>query len=543
MRLIDFLQRETADRWTAVIVLTAISGVANGAILGLINAGATAASSESLSLQLLLLYMSAIGIFMVAKRRALETTMVRVERMVRRLRVRIVDKIRDSELPFVETLGRGYLYTTVGQDANIISQSAFMVTNAAQEAIMLSFALMYVAWLSIVAFLVIVVSISIAVVYYQSHRRTFNEDMRELTVKDAAFVDALGHIVDGFKESKLNRRKNDALFAAFETVTDDTEALKVRMAVRWVLEVMFAQVFFYVLIGVVIFLLPRILPNFSRDVQKMTTAVLFIIAPLEMIVNSMPMFTRANVALDNMYMLEKSLDEHLSSGDVTRVPSGPIGEWETVSLQHAVYSYREVESGGTFTIGPLDLTLRRGEMLFIVGGNGSGKSTLLKVLTGLYPLTSGKLRVDKRQIRWRDIAAYRENIGAIFTDFHLFDRLYGLEDVDERRVRELLREMELDAKTGFVNGRFTNLNLSTGQRKRLALIIALLENRSIYVFDEWAADQDVHFREYFYKSILKRLRAEGKTLIVVTHDDRYWAEADRLVKMETGRIVSDEVTA
>jgi putative ATP-binding cassette transporter len=541
MRLIEFVKRETDQPWTSVIVTTVVSGVANGCVLGLINAGATAATEESVSLRLLLLYMLAIAIFMIAKKYALERTVVRVERMVRRLRERLVDRIRHAELPLIETLGRGQLYTTVGQDANIISQSAFMVTNAAQEAIMLLFAFLYVAYLSPLALLIVVASVVVGILYYYFHRRTLSADMRRLTEKDAEFVDSLAHIVDGFKEAKLNRKKNDALFATFTSVADDSERLKIHLAVRWVMEVMFSHVFFYVLVGVIVFLLPRVVPTFSNVVLEMTTAILFIIAPLEMIVNSMPMFMRANVALDGLYGLEDHLKGAQINGDI---PVEPIEEFREIRLEDATYTYQSTDApGGSFTIGPIDLTLRKGEMLFIVGGNGSGKSTLLKVLTGLYPLSAGTFSVDDRLLDWREISAYRDHISAIFTDFHLFDRLYGLEDVDERRVRALLREMELDRKTAFVNGRFTNLGLSTGQRKRLALIVALLENRDIIVFDEWAADQDVHFREYFYNSILQRLKAEGKTLIVVTHDDRYWGVSDRLIKMETGRIVSDSAAA
>ncbi|HYH08459.1 MAG TPA: cyclic peptide export ABC transporter [Thermoanaerobaculia bacterium] len=537
MRLIEFVKRETDQPWTSVIATTVISGVANGCVLGLINAGASAASKESLSLRLLLLYILAIAIFMIAKKYALERTVTRVERMVRRLRARLVDRIRNTELPIIETLGRGQLYTTVGQDANIISQSAFMVTNAAQEAIMLLFAFLYVAWLSPLALLIVIAAVILGILYYTFHRRTLSSDMRRLAAKDAEFVDVLSHIVDGFKEAKLNRKKNDALFASFNDVADESERLKIHLAVRWVMEVMFSHVFFYLLVGVIVFLLPRVVPTFSNVVLEMTTAILFIIAPLEMIVNSMPMFMRANVALDGLYTLEAQLEKAPMNG---HAPVAPIDGFEEIRLEGATYTYQSNEApGGSFTIGPLDLTIRRGEMLFIVGGNGSGKSTLLKVLTGLYPLTAGTISADDRLLDWREISAYRDHISAIFTDFHLFDRLYGLEDVDERRVRALLREMELDRKTAFVDGRFTNIGLSTGQRKRLALIVALLENRDILVFDEWAADQDVHFRDYFYNSILQRLKAEGKTLIVVTHDDRYWGVSDRLIKMETGRIVSD----
>jgi putative ATP-binding cassette transporter len=534
MRLFDFLRKESSESWTPLIALTVVSGIANGAILALINAGASAAASDTVSFRVMAMFIIAITVFMLAKNRSLNQTMVIVEAMVRTLRVRICDKLRRSELPFVESLGKGELYTTIGQDANLISHTTFIVINAAQEAIMLVFALLYVAWLSTLGFVIVLIAIAVGMTFYYFHRRSLTADLRQLANTDAQFLDTLGHIVDGFKEAKLNRRKNDALFATFTEIAGQTETLKVGMGIKFVTDIMFAHVFFYALIGAIVFLLPRIVPTFSEVVLKMTAAVLFIIGPLEMIVNAMPLFARSSVALDNLYRLEGRLDTEMVNHVETDVER--FNDFREISLESAVFNYADGAKANHFAIGPLDLSIHRGEMLFIVGGNGSGKSTLLKVLTGLYPLTSGLFRIDNVPLDAHNVAAYRELISAIFTDFHLFDRLYGLEGVSESRVAELLKEMELTGKTAYVNGRFTDVQLSTGQRKRLALIAALLEDRPIIVFDEWAADQDAHFREYFYRVILKRLNDEGKTVIAVTHDDRYWDVADRVVKMEMGRI-------
>ena len=161
---------------------------------------------------------------------------------------------------------------------------------------------------------------------------------------------------------------------------------------------------------------------------------------------------------------------------------------------------------------------------------------MARVIAGLYPLDAGTISVDGRAVSGPDIGGFRELFSAIFADFRLFDRLYGLEDVDPREVNRLIDELELGGKVRFENGRFTQLALSTGQRKRLALIAALLEDRPIYIFDEWSAEQDPRFRDYFYRRLLPDMRARGKTVVAVTHDDRYWHLADRVVKMELGRV-------
>jgi putative ATP-binding cassette transporter len=130
---------------------------------------------------------------------------------------------------------------------------------------------------------------------------------------------------------------------------------------------------------------------------------------------------------------------------------------------------------------------------------------------------------------------------AIFSDFHLFEKLHGLSAVDPERVNALLRLMEISDKTAFSEGHFTNTHLSTGQRKRLALVVSYLEDKPIYVFDEVAADQDPQFRRYFYETLLPELKSAGKTVVVVSHDDRYFQAGDRVLQMDYGKLVATAV--
>ena len=195
--------------------------------------------------------------------------------------------------------------------------------------------------------------------------------------------------------------------------------------------------------------------------------------------------------------------------------------------------------GRAFVLGAIDLTFRRGELVFIVGGNGSGKSTFVKLLTGLYSPQAGDIRVDERVITDDSREWYRQHFSAIFSDFYLFDRLLGLDHSTlASQASRYLKELELDTKLRLEDGRFSTTALSHGQRKRLALLTALLEDRPIYVFDEWAADQDQHYREIFYRRLLLDLRARGKTVFVVSHDDRYYHLGDRILKLEYGALLS-----
>jgi putative pyoverdin transport system ATP-binding/permease protein len=100
-------------------------------------------------------------------------------------------------------------------------------------------------------------------------------------------------------------------------------------------------------------------------------------------------------------------------------------------------------------------------------------------------------------------------------------------------------QLQLDRKVTVADGVFSTVELSQGQRKRLALVMTYLEDRPFYVFDEWAADQDPLFKELFYTVLLCDLKSRGKTVVVITHDDHYYHVADRCVRLEDGRIVED----
>ena len=189
-------------------------------------------------------------------------------------------------------------------------------------------------------------------------------------------------------------------------------------------------------------------------------------------------------------------------------------------------------------LGPIDVTIHRGQIVFIIGGNGSGKTTLAKLITGLYLPESGELRLDGQAITPSNREGYRQLFSVVFDDAMVFEGLWGLKAADlDQRAQEHLRALELGHVVTVSGGVFSTTKLSRGQRKRLALVTAYLEDRPIYLFDEWAADQDPMFRKTFYQRLLPELKSRGKTVVAVTHDDRYFAVADRVIKLEEGKVV------
>jgi putative ATP-binding cassette transporter len=347
-------------------------------------------------------------------------------------------------------------------------------------------------------------------------------------------------MADVFKQIRQTKHKSDQVFSEFTELSEAVRSLKIDTQINFLVDIMFSDVFFYSLLAMVVFLLPRFTSTTGSIVLMTTAAILFIMGPLQLVVQAAPVFERAKAAITNLDGLEHKLDRASTGPEAYADPTWR--DFQAISIDSLVFSYaghEGINGAGAFSVGPLNLRISRGETIFIVGGNGSGKTTMLKLLTGLYSAHSGAIHVDEDVLTHGNVQDYRNLFSTVFAQFHLFDRLYGLEGVEPESVQVILDEMQLSRKTRFEAGRFTDLNLSTGQRKRLALAVTLLENKEILVFDEWAADQDPHFRAYFYEVVLKRLKDQGKTVIAVTHDERFWKHADRVVKMEYGSIVEN----
>jgi putative pyoverdin transport system ATP-binding/permease protein len=206
-------------------------------------------------------------------------------------------------------------------------------------------------------------------------------------------------------------------------------------------------------------------------------------------------------------------------------------------LEGVTHRYFREKENEVFTLGPVNLSFTPGELVFLIGGNGSGKTTLAKTIVGLYAPESGRILLDGQAVTDTTRPGYRQLFSAVFSDFYLFDKLLGVTvgDLDDA-ARAVLEDLQLAHKVKIENGVFSTLDLSQGQRKRLALLVSYLEDRPFYLFDEWAADQDPLFKDVFYRRLLPQLKAKGKTVLVITHDDRYFHLADRYIKLDFGQV-------
>jgi putative ATP-binding cassette transporter len=343
-------------------------------------------------------------------------------------------------------------------------------------------------------------------------------------------------VTDGAKELQLHAgRREDFLENSLKDVAKQFHRVAVRGMNYYTVAGAWSQLLLATVLGLFVFAFASWGVAAPGNAAAFGLTLLYLSRPLDVVVQMLPILGRARVAVDKVESLGLALGK--AAAPASSAP--PRVDWTTLELVDLYFSYPSEPEDERFHVGPIDLCFSPGEVVFITGGNGSGKSTLAKLILGLYPPERGFIRLDGEKVGPDNIERYRRRFSAVFSDFHLFRRIHGLEKGDEPGVvQKYLDEFHLTEKVRLHDGVFDFAGLSQGQRKRLALATAYLEDRPIYLFDEWAADQDPHFRDVFYTRLLPELKAAGKLVLVVSHDDRYFGAADRIVKMEGGRIAS-----
>jgi putative pyoverdin transport system ATP-binding/permease protein len=545
--LARFLEREATLAPRKVLTVAATAGLGNAMILAIINAAAEHAEQSQTRPMYAVFFVVTMIVYVIAQRWILIQAAEQIEAIIHKVRMRIVRQLQHCELLDVEHLGHGVIYSGIARHMQTLSQSASTLTIALQMGILIIFATAYIAYLSLISFVTLAVFMAIALSIYWRKSFSVKNDLRSTLEMDNNVYTVINDLLNGFKESKLNRAKARAIILRIDEISSKASLMRSNTQILLAQNFVFSQTTFNLLLGTMVFVVPMLTSGYSDVVQKSTTAVLFIIGPIAGLVGSIPIFENASTSAEAIMELEERLETlsgiHESKEPISEVNDGelhatPFSNFKTIELREAIFRY-DSPSGDprdSFSIGPIDLLVKRGETLFITGGNGSGKSTLLKVFTGLYPLRSGRILVDGKRLDSKKVQDYRELFSAVFGDFYLFSHLYGISNEALSEADDLIELLEIHHKVHLEGLDFSTIDLSSGQRKRLALLSAMLEHRPILVLDEWAADQDPMFRRKFYREILDRLRSFGVTVVAVTHDNRFFDAADRQMHMEDGLI-------
>ena len=540
MSFLQLVQREMHGSMPKLLFMSSLGGISNASILAAINSGMQDTSSgQKPGLWAASLFLVALFLFMKSQQFVTITATAEIEAIIHKLRLRLMDLIRRSELLEIEKIGRARIVASITSDTAILTQASNMLCFTVQGAVLIFFVGLYVAYLSLVAFLLTLVIVSGAAMIFHYKNKQLAEQKSESAAWERRLFDRLTDFLDGFKEVRLNAGRSEDLYNDALEVSKTAANIKIRTQAETFKMIVRSQISMYVLLGAVVFVAPNLSDTLGgASIAKTTTALLFVVGACFGLVQSIPILLNANAAAGRIDRLEESLQATLVQRE-RRAITAPT-RFERIEMRNIEFRYTDRFSDTVFKIGPINFTLQRGELVFIIGGNGSGKSTFLRVLSGLYPPDTGEVLLDGQPVTNSNRDEYRGLMSAIFFDYHLFQRLYGIADAESSDVERLLAQFRLADKTSLSKGEFRTLDLSGGQRRRLALIVSLLEKRPIMLLDEWTAEQDPEFRLKFYDELLPDMMRAGATIVVITHDDRYLDELHlpaRRIKMDYGRIV------
>ena len=531
MGALFFLLRSSKGIVLVALVAGAIAGLSNTVLLALIN---TALNTSSATNRLIWAF-TGLCLLMVVSRFVSNMLLIRLsQNAVFDLRVFLSRRILSAPLLRLEALGAHRLLATLTDDVPIIANALTSIPLLFMNMVIVAGCLVYLGWLSWSVLIGVLGFLACGVIVYQV---LMKRALQFVTLGRQEWDSLFKHLralVEGTKELKLHRRRRDAFFA--QSLESSASTLRDQMVASnsiYAAASSWGHVLIFVLIGLLLFGAPRTGGAEFQATLGFVLIILYMMTPIEYILNVAPILSRADVALKKIEDLGFQLQQQAElEPKQSQTPS-----WGRLDLVNVTHSYYNEGEDDQFVLGPIDLTFSVGELVFLVGGNGSGKTTLAKLLTGLYIPESGEIRLDGKVISDENRESYRQFFTAVFSDFFLFDSILGVDtDGLEAKARRYLVQLQLHHKVKIKEAALSTTDLSQGQRKRLALLTAYLEDRPFYLFDEWAADQDPVFKEVFYLQILPELKSRGKTVLVITHDDHYFSVADRIVKLDYGKI-------
>ncbi|MDA8126383.1 MAG: cyclic peptide export ABC transporter [Deltaproteobacteria bacterium] len=535
MKLFRAVVREIPENLNSLLWMNLLSAVAMTAFVGLVSTAVQEAATGRISARLLLMFAITVMLFHITHVYTLVTASQDTERLIHKLRVRLFDLVRRADLVTVERIGHASLQGALTQDTQILSQVLPILVLGFQQAVMLLFLAAYLAWLSPLACLLAFGLAGLAVVVRFRRVKQLRKFMQSAASAEERVFNGLTELLQGFKEIRMSGPRAAGVTGVLAEASRESRTANALLKAQWGRNFAVIESMLYSLVGLMVFVVPLLAAGYHEVILPATLAVMFISGPVYTVSVVTPFVTQAELALENIEKMQETLGpaaEAAASETACTLGKDPA----SIALAGAALTYRDTGGSALFTVGPIAAEFHAGQITFITGGNGSGKSTLLRLLTGLIPLDAGRLLADDAPLATDQMQDYRDRISAIFSDYHLSRRLYCIDNPDPARIRGLLERLDLQSKVTVRDNTFSTIDLSSGQRKRLAFVVAELEDKPIIVLDEWAADQDPHFRRIFYEELLPDLKARGKIVICVTHDERWFPMADRIYRMEEGRI-------
>jgi cyclic peptide transporter len=533
-QLFRFIFKDIKGSKLTIIILTVIAGTSHGSLLATLNEGVEQIIQAKINPILVIMFISALCIHLITNYYAASKSIILVKSITETLRLRLCDKLLHSNLRNMEELDSGELYTQLTTDVNVLSASVMNLLKSFQATIIVCCGIIYIGWLSLPGLCLTLLTITIGILAYKIKEQSARELILEARAEKSLFYNALHDLLSGFKELRLTQVRAKAMQAQIKQHASRHRQLDANAAIQFIASNTVAQTSILLLLGSMAFIFPAFTTIDPTTLYKFVIAILFLSSPLQTVVGSLSNLIRGQVALQRLNDLEAYLDNNILQSEFEKQLN--TNKFD-IKLSDVSFSYHTTNRTDNFSIGPLSIDIPQTSIVFISGGNGSGKTTLMKLIAGLYQPDSGLIYFGNQIINSNTYIDYREQFSAIFQDFHLFRYIYGIAS-NPAMVNDLLKTVALEGKTRYLDKEgFDNLDLSIGQRKRIAYVTARMYDRKVFLFDELAADQDPAFRRYIYETLLPELRNAGKTIIAFTHDDAYFHCCDKLYKLDCGQLI------
>lgn len=474
-----------------------------------------------------------------------QTYMIRATHtIIYEFEISLLQQVRGSSLSDLEKIGKNKILSAV-EDTRVIGEAPEIFINTFNAIIIVLSCLGYIYTVSWQGGMCILFVMFFLIGVYLRQNKSIEKQLNILRDNQNNYFRYMFDLLQGFKEIKMSVRRNETLFNEYLKLNRiDGRNIGISARLKDLNNELLGNLSWYIVIGLIMYLLPAVLSIDKERINSLVMAVLYMMGPVSTLIMFIYHFTRVKIAYQRLKLLEN---------EVQILPSLPIDgssdgtnatedRFSALKIDKVGYQYTDKEHGTTFTLEPVSLVIKKGETVFVTGGNGSGKSTFMNILTGLYRPMQGTLQLNDEVITDEKIAWYSNQISVVFSDFYLFSENYNKFDLSENN-REFSVYSNLMKMKNLI--RFNNkdnkieANFSRGQQKRMALIYCLLENRELFILDEWASEQDPGFRNYFYTQILPVLKEQGKTVIAVTHDDQYFRCADRILEFDYGKLIHD----
>lgn len=530
--ILSFRKTELVTPLQAIVaaVLGAVSGIG---IIAIINYAAAIESHELYDYKLPFLFLLMIVAFSYTQSLLLKSCTSSVESALESHRIETAEKLLFVGLEDLETIPSHEIQAGLSQYYEVINTNIIALISGIKGAMFSVLIISYLAFISWQAALLSCITAAICTYVYRQGAEGLYDAKAESSKAEAELLGNINDILGGFKELKLKYRKRLLLLEDLSSTIARASKARDRSTVALVDLMVFGNIVTYLLAGSIIFLLPLTSDHSTQDISRIMALVLFLIGPIGSAIDAAQQFTSVRFSIKQLYRFDDRLNKYILHREATdELPS-----FSSLDVDNLTFVRPASIDDPGFKVGPLSLNIRTHQITFIEGGNGSGKTTLVRLLTGLYQATSGTFIVNGTPVEPGEYHRYAMYFGAIFSDNHVFRKPYGLSPEQMEVFRKNIGLLGIEhCIPEDIERDLQSEKLSTGQKKRLALALTLAEDCPILVFDEWAADQDPHFREIFYRRIIPSLKADGKAVIAITHDDRYFDLADQQYHMEYGSL-------